>query len=88
MMEVTFSERFTKYHGDRVKTAVINVPSKGQIELALSDTQRCARSVESAKRTLQNIADGALEDQEVETAGVALHAHCRRVIGLQDEAQP
>jgi hypothetical protein len=86
-MNVSFSERSTKYHNERQKTAVINVPAKGPIELALSDTQRCARSLDSAKRTVKNVAGDAIDDAEVEQAGAALHAHCRRMIGIQEDPE-
>lgn len=85
---VQFSETNTKYHNERQRTAVVILPGKGRIELALSDTQRVARSVESAKRTMKNIAGGAIDEAEADVAGVALHEYCRRMLGMQGDPEP
>lgn len=85
-ISIQLSETMTKYHNEKVKTAVIVIPSKGRIELALSDTARCARLPDAARRTLVNLAGGEDElgsEAQLEAAAAALHAHCRRLQGLK-----
>jgi hypothetical protein len=85
-MQIALSEVQTKYHQEKVKTAVVNIPGRGRIELALSDTARCARAVDAARRTLINLAGGEDEfesEKELETNAQLLHVHCRRLQNLK-----
>lgn len=89
-MRIQLSEAATKYHGERKKTAVLNIPGKGRIELTLSDTARCARMPDAARRTVVNLAGG--EDvfdgeDDIVVAAAALHQHCRALMGIQEEVR-
>lgn len=89
-MQIQLSEAQTKYHGQKVKTAVVNIAGKGRIELALSDTARCARMRDAARRTIINLAGGEDEfgsDEEIDTAATQLHQHCRQLSNLPVEAE-
>lgn len=86
-MQIQLGEAQTKYQNQKVKTAAVTIPGKGRIELALSDTARCARMPDAAKRTLVNLAGGedAFDDeQDIETNAKLLHEHCRRLQGIGD----
>jgi hypothetical protein len=87
-MQIQLSETTTKYHGQKVKTAAVNIPGKGRIELALSDTARCARMPEAARNTVVNICGGEdVFDSEEDIAANAqlLQAHCRKLLGISDD---
>jgi hypothetical protein len=89
-MQISLSEVQTKYHQQKVKTAVVMIPGKGRIELALSDTARCARAIDSARRTLVNLAggeDGFDGDKDLDANAHLLHVHCRRLQGLKVEGE-
>jgi hypothetical protein len=84
-MDLQFSDSPTKYHGQKTKTAAVNVPGKGRVELALSDTARCARMIDAARRTIVNIAGGedAFDgEDDIERAALALHEHCKKLEGI------
>lgn len=85
--QIGFGEAPTKYHGERKKTAVVTIPGRGRIELALSDTARCARMADAAERTLVNLAgEDAFEDEDdIAQAGAALHKHCRLLLGVRED---
>lgn len=86
-MQIALSDKLTKYHQQKVKTAVVDIPGRGRIELALSDTQRCAKVEGSARRTLVNLAgeDAFDDEQELEIAATQLRQHCRRLCNLPNE---
>ena len=86
-MQIQLSEAKTKFHGEIKRTAVVNIPGKGRIELQLSDTARCARMPDAARRTLVNLAGAEAFDGEadIETAGNQLHEHCRRLLNIKAE---
>lgn len=87
-MEIQLSESTTKYHGQKVKTAAVNVPGKGRIELALSDTARCAKLPDAARATVVNICGGedAFEDEDdIETNARLLREHCRKLLNISDD---
>lgn len=84
-MNVALSEEMTKYHGQKVKTAVVSIPGKGRVALTLSDTARCARMPDAARRTLINLAGGeeAFDgDGDIDRNAEELHKHCQRLQGI------
>jgi len=82
-MNISLSESKTIYQGRKVGVAVVSVDGK-RVELGLADTTRCARSRDSAARLLMNLAG---EDAgAVNGEAAKLHAHCRRVVGMKDDA--
>lgn len=81
-MSLGLSSGFTKYHGERKKVAVINVPGKGAITLALSDTHRCAKEEGAARATIENLAKDTGID--LDEAAEQLRVHCRSILGIQD----
>lgn len=85
-MTIGLSDAFTKYHGRREKVAVLNVPGRGNIALGLSDTQRCARSIEIAKETIRNVAKDMVPVGAIDTEAQKLHEHCKVLAGIRDEA--
>lgn len=84
-MGIALSSDFTKYHGRREKVAKVSVAGGRNVTLGLSDTTRCAKDQEAAKRTVQNISDGALKGPDLEAAAVQLHQHCRVLVGIQED---
>lgn len=84
-MGIALSEDFTKYHGRREKVARIAVHGGGSMTLGLSDTVRCAKDREAAKRTVANISRGALTGSELEAASEQLHLHCRALAGIHED---
>lgn len=84
-MGIALSETFTKYHGRREKVARITVPGVNDVTLTLSDTTRCAKMRDSARRTVENISRGEISGAELEAAAEQLHLHCRSLLGLQDD---
>lgn len=82
-MNLTLSETRTNYQGRKLAVAVVTVNGR-RAELGLGDTARCARSQEAAMRVLTNLAGEDAGNVNGEAA--KLHAHCRKVMGLKDEA--
>jgi hypothetical protein len=84
-MGVALSEDFTKYHGRREKVAKISVTGGRSVTLGLSDTLRCAKDRDAAKRTVANVADGALRGPDLDEAAAQLHQHCRVLSGIHED---
>lgn len=84
-MHLGLSERTTKYHGRREKVAVLTLPGRGAVPLALSDTVRCAQSKEAARRTVANLVGEELSDAELDEASGQLHVHCRVLQGVKED---
>lgn len=82
-MQIQLSETKTNYQGSKVSVAVLTVNGR-RVDLGLGDTTRCARSREAAARLLANLAGEDASNVNGEAA--KLHAHCRKVMGLKDEA--
>lgn len=78
-------ESFTKYHGRREKIATVSIPGRATVKLGLSDTHRCAKSIDSAKQTVQNIAGELVPVGKVEEEAQLLHTHCRGLLGLFED---
>lgn len=82
-MNLTLSETKTNYQGRKVSVAVVSVDGK-RLELGLADTTRCAKSRDAAARLIANLAG---EDAgAVNGEAAKLHSHCRRVMGIKDDA--
>ena len=84
-MGIALSETFTKYHGKREKVARVTVPGVNDITLTLSDTLRCAKMRDSARRTVENISRGELGGEELDAAAEQLHLYCRQLVGIQED---
>lgn len=84
-MGIALGETFTKYHGRREKVARVTVPGVNDVTLTLSDTLRCAKMRESARRTVENISRGELGGDELEAAAEQLHQHCRQLAGILED---
>lgn len=78
-------ESFTKYHGKREKIATVSIPGRAMVRLGLSDTHRCAKSLDSAKETLRNVAGESLPDTRIEEEAQLLHTHCRGLVGISED---
>ena len=82
---IVLGDEFTKYHGRREKVAVLNVPGRGKVTLGLSDTQRCARSMDIARLTIRNVAKEAVPEGDVDAEASKLHEHCKLLSGIKSE---
>jgi len=82
-MNVTLSETKTNYQGRKVGVAIVSVDGK-RVELGLGDTTRCAKSRDAAARLLMNLAGD--DAGAVNGEAAKLHAHCRRLMGIKDDA--
>lgn len=82
-MQIEFGQDTAKYRGNRTKVAVVKMNGR-EIILGLSDTARCANSVETAERTLKNLAQAqGIDDWKPNGEPAALHSHCRELLGLE-----
>lgn len=84
-MAIALGDTFTKYHGKREKVAVLHIPGRNKVSLGLSDTHRCAKSLQSARATIENVAKGAVSEERFDEEAQLLHAHCRALIGIQED---
>lgn len=88
-MNVTFGQDKTKYRGQRMKVATVQMNGTTSI-LGLSDTSRCAQGDngvtgrEISERVLRNLAHArGLTEWEPGSEPEQLQAHCRDLLGLK-----
>ena len=74
---------WTRYHGRKVRVAVFYLDGE-RAALGLSDTHRCAASIEACRATLRNL---AYSDSPSDPAGhaLALQAHCQRMTNYKEK---
>lgn len=84
-MEIRFDETPTRYLGRRELCAVVYLDGEG-FGLKLGDTQRCAKDLGAAARTLRNLATHAgMSPVKAEESAASLMAHCQKLTGWKDK---